>query len=169
MWSNKLALAVTLLANAAYAQQPPLTFPASVQIETGDTWAHDGKRYRLYGVQACLRGTPIVYEDGSESDCGLVSIAPLAALFATGTIACQPIGTAKDAALFVVCGASIDGQNVDLGTALISTGQAFAAAYPDGNPVNTAYLVAEMTARAKRDGLWAGKFSHPVELLLKQF
>ena len=93
------------------------------------------------------------------------SIASLAALFSTGTIACQPIGSAEGQVIFVVCAAQIEGTTVDVGTALISSGAAFAATLPSGVPVTSAYAVAESTAKEQRNGLWAGTFDHPVALL----
>jgi endonuclease YncB( thermonuclease family) len=153
--------------NSAAGQESTLVFPPSVQIETGDAWVYRGGKYRLYGVQSCIRGTFSRAENGAQSDCGAQSMASLAALFLTGTISCQPVGTAKDLASFVVCAANIDGQPIDVGTALISSGVAFAATFPSGNPVSTPYVVAEMTAKANRSGLWAGQFQHPVRLLLQ--
>lgn len=156
-----------LTASSALGQESTLIFPPSVEIETGDAWVYRGARYRLYGVQSCIRGTATQAANGRESDCGAQSMASLAALFLTGTISCQPVGTAKDQASFVVCAADIDGQTIDVGTALISSGAAFAAAFPSGDPVSTPYLVAEMTAKANRNGLWAGQFQHPVRILLR--
>ena len=47
------------------------------------------------------------------------------------------------------------GSRIDLGTALIATGFAFAALRPDGQPVHPAYLVAQRVAQESRAGLWA--------------
>ncbi|WP_160011057.1 thermonuclease family protein [Rhizobium sp. 18055] len=161
---------VAILANIIpighLAAEETIAFPSSVEIETGDTWSYQGQRYRLYGVQSCLRGSEFVAADGVSSDCGARSMAPLAALLLTETVACQPIGKAKDQATFVVCAANLNGNNIDVGTALISTGSSFAAVYPTGEPVSKAYLVAEMTARSGKAGLWSGRFQHPVQMLL---
>lgn len=160
-----IVLAV-VLGSPALAQEATVRFSDGVAFETGDTWSHKGKQYRLFGVQSCLRSTTFYAPDGRQGDCGLRSIASLAALFSTGTIGCQPIGPAKDGATFVVCAANIDGATVDVGTALISSGAAFAATLPSGTPVSTAYAVAELSARESRSGLWAGTFDHPVHLLI---
>ena len=90
----------------------------------------------------------------------------VAALFSTGSIGCQPVGTAKDEATFVVCAAQVGSATIDVGTALISSGAAFAATFPSGAPVSAAYAVAETTARENGSGLWAGRFTHPVSALL---
>lgn len=167
---SKLAAFVfgmVVTANSAVGQDSTRIFPPSVEIETGDAWVYRGARYRLYGVQSCIRGTVSRAANGAQSDCGAQSMASLAALFLTGTVSCQPVGTAKDEASFVVCAADIDGQTIDVGTALISSGAAFAAAFPSGDPVSAPYLVAEMIAKTNRNGLWAGQFQHPVRLLLQ--
>jgi endonuclease YncB( thermonuclease family) len=144
--------------------------PANIQIETGDTWSQDGRKYRLYGVQSCLRGTNFIA--ASEIvDCGLMSLAQFAALFQTVPVSCQTVALAKDGAEFAVCRARIgiggDGNNVvDLGTALIASGFAFAATDQTGTAVNANYLIAELVAKKNRSGLWAGEFRHPVQMLV---
>ncbi|GEC35515.1 hypothetical protein N181_28050 [Sinorhizobium fredii USDA 205] len=166
MHSKLATLFAVVLASQAFAQEATIPFPSDVTFETGDTWSHKGRKYRLFGVQSCIRGTPYRSPEGRQDDCGLRSVASLAALFSTGTIGCQPIGTTKDRATFVICAGDIDGATIDVGTALISSGAAFAATLPSGTPVSTAYAVAELAARESRSGLWAGRFDHPVILLL---
>ena len=163
----ELSLAIALLlATTARAQEETISFPAAVSFETGDSWQYEGRKFRLFGVQACIRGTIYRASDGAESDCGMQSIASLAALFSTGSIGCQPVGRAKDDATFVVCAAQLDNTTVDVGTALISSGAAFAAVFPSGAPVSAAYAVAEKSARDSASGLWSGTFAHPVSVLL---
>lgn len=151
----------------AAADGEAISFPAAVQFETGDTWAHEGAKFRLFGVQACLRDTRYRLPGGEEGDCGLRSIGALAALFSTNTIACQPVGIANDGATFVVCAAEVGGMTVDVGTALISSGFAFAAARPSGAAVLPAYAAAEAVAKEDGSGLWTGQFVHPGALLLR--
>ena len=91
------------------------------------------------------------------------SLASLGALFSTRTVGCQPVGTARDDATFVVCAANIDDATVDVGMALISAGAAFAATHPSGAPVSAAYAVAELAAKDSRRGLWEGAFKHPAD------
>lgn len=164
---TKLSMVIALLAaSTAVAQEQTISFPSGVDFETGDTWAYEGRRFRLFGLQACLRGTMFRSPDGQEIDCGIRSIASTAALFSTGSIGCQPVGRAKDSATFVVCAVEIDGRTIDVGTALISSGAAFAAVFPSGAPVLSAYAVAESSAKESRNGLWEGRFEHPVAHLL---
>jgi endonuclease YncB( thermonuclease family) len=161
-----VGLFLVLTIAVANAQQKTVSFSSGVRFETGDTWTYNGEKYRLFGVQACIRGTVYRSSDGQEADCGMRSIASLAALFATGTVVCQPIqATPVTGATLVVCAAEIEGVAVDVGTALISSGAAFAATLPSGLPASAAYAVAETTAKEGRSGLWAGHFEHPVGLL----
>ncbi|CAN7708883.1 thermonuclease family protein [Rhizobium sp. LjRoot98] len=154
-----------MLGSQAFGQAETILFPFDVTFETGDAWSHEGRKYRLFGVQSCIRGTNFRAPEGPDADCGLRSLASLAALFTTGTVGCQPVGTAKDAATFVVCAANIDDATVDVGTALISSGAAFAATLSSGAPVSAAYAVAELAAKDSRRGLWEGSFEHPADVL----
>ena len=94
--------------------------------------------------------------------------APFTLAMTSATVTCQPIGYALDKAVFVVCGAQLNGETIDVGTALIATGYAFAATTAKGKAVNENYLVAEINAKMKRAGLWYTKFQHPVQLLLNK-
>jgi endonuclease YncB( thermonuclease family) len=162
----KLTLLLALiLGSQLCAQAATVSFSSGVAFETGDTWSHEGRIFRLFGVQSCIRGTVYRSPDGRDDDCGMHSVASLAALFSTGTVGCQPVGTARDGAAFVVCAANIDDATVDVGTALISSGAAFAATLPSGVPVSTAYAIAELAAKDSRSGLWKGSFEHPAHVL----
>ncbi len=162
----ELTLLFALILGAeASAQAKTIPFSSDVTFETGDTWSHEGRRYRLFGVQSCIRGTTYRAPDGQEGDCGIRSLASLAALFSTGTVGCQPIGKAKDGASFVICAVKISDSTVDVGAAIISAGVAFAATLPSGSPVSTAYAVAELAAQDNQNGFWAGSFEHPATLL----
>ena len=150
------------------AAPTPLVVSKSAQLLTGDTWRDGNQLFRLYGVQSCLRGTSAEEPNGNKIDCGNASLAHLAALFESAAVTCQPIGYALDKAVFVVCGAQLNGETIDVGTALIATGYAFAATTAKGKAVNENYLVAEINAKMKRTGLWSMTFQHPVQLLLNK-
>ncbi|MER8836583.1 thermonuclease family protein [Mesorhizobium sp. M0909] len=152
----------------ASALPMPFAVSKSAQLLTGDTWRDGDHLFRLYGVQSCLRGTSAEEPNGNKIDCGNISLAHLAALFDSAAVTCQPIGYALDKAVFVVCGAQLNGETIDVGTALIATGYAFAATTAKGKAVNQNYLVAEINAKMKRAGLWGTTFQHPVQLLLSQ-
>jgi endonuclease YncB( thermonuclease family) len=162
-----LAALVTLhCRGTALAQQAPqpqsrwAAIPGDAVFETGDTWAVNGRRYRLYGVQSCIRGTAYTAADGSKRDCGDASLGMLAGLVKAWRPFCAAIATSpRDSTNFVICYADTrtpqGSQRVELGTALIASGFAFAARTQDGRPVNLSYLVAEQEAKAARAGLWA--------------
>jgi len=168
----RAAAVAVLLAGAGTvrAQDGSTVFPVAqpVQFETGDTWSQPNGRFRLFGVQSCLRGTSYSDAAGARRDCGQASIAQLAAVFKVASPTCQKVAPANDGAFFVVCGGMIDGRSVEIGNAMIASGYAFAAATPDGKPVNMQYLVSEVMAKNSRSGLWAvPDLPHPVHTLLR--
>ncbi len=128
---------------------------------TGDTWTKDQITYRLYGVQACIRGTTFTNEQNTRSDCGDASMLMLVNLVNDWKPMCYPVYQSPDArSQFVICSARITrgqsaGAVIDLGTALISSGFAFASLNVSGQPVDQAYLVSQMVAKNKKKGLWA--------------
>ncbi len=166
-----------LLSPGAQAQE---TAPSSqwqpilkdTTFETGDTWVSNGKRFRLYGVQSCLRGTAYTGSDGQKHDCGDASLRMLVGLVRAWDPQCSPVArSARSGATFVVCYAtaatSAGPQRVELGTALIASGFAFAAFDENGRPVNLSYTVAEKAAQSSKAGLWAAPdFPNPNTILL---
>ena len=128
---------------------------------TGDTWIKDLTTYRLYGVQACIRGTTFTNEQNTKSDCGDASMLMLVNLVNDWNPMCYPVYQTQDAQTqFLICSARITrgqsaGAVIDLGTALISSGFAFASLNANGQPVDQAYLVSQMVAKNKKRGLWA--------------
>lgn len=135
------------------------------EFESGDTWSLEGQRYRLYGVQSCLRGTTFTNKAGVRQDCGEASLAVLAAFVRDTHPSCAPIAKASSIT-YVVCFATVASERLDLGTMLISEGYAFAALDAKGLPINTAYSVAEQQARVRKEGLWQfSDVQHPAVLL----
>ena len=126
----------------------------TITLETGDTWVQDHQKYRLYGVQSCLRGTFFTSKDNMKRDCGEASMAVLAAYVHDTKPVCAPVIKGEQLT-YVMCYANVAGKALDLGTILISTGFAFAALNKQGIPYNPAYSVAEQQAREKKAGLWA--------------
>lgn len=158
-----LAMATAFAAPQAFAQTASAwtAIPRDAVYLTGDSWAAGGTTYRLYGVQACLRGTTVTNAKGMVRDCGEISLAMLVALIRDLHPQCYPAARSEVAkTLFVFCIATPSsgagaGSRLDLGTALISTGFAFAALGPDGQPVHAPYFVAQMVAHRAQAGLWA--------------
>jgi len=149
----------------ADAETEYLKLDSSVVLESGDTWTTSGERYRLYGVQSCLRGTYFRNKSGMQQDCGDASMAFLAAFIKDTGPLCTAIAKAMTIS-YVVCVATVGTHRVDLGTALIAEGYAFAALDPRGLPVNPNYAVAEQRARQRKAGLWQfPDVPHPSMLL----
>lgn len=139
-----------------------------VTLETGESWIDEGRRYRLYGVQTCLRGTFYTDGVGARHDCGEASIAVLAAYIADTDPICAPISR-QSGTTYVACYATIGEDRLDLANLMIVSGFAFAAIRPDGLPQHPPYAVLEQTARESRAGLWQFEdVAHPAILLGKE-
>lgn len=153
-------------ASALPQQAPAFAIPQSgLSFETGDTWSQNGQRMRLYGVQACLRGTSFTNAAGVKTDCGEASLAYLAAVIRDTAPSCVPIAQ-LGGAIVVVCSAKVGGATLDLGTILVTQGFAFASFSADGKPVYMPYLVAEIEAKKRRAGLWAAAdMPHPNSII----
>ncbi len=119
----------------------------------GDTWSQKGRNTGYSGFIRASEGRPIVRRRGKTAIAGCAR-SRLWRQFLNGTVGCQPIGTASDRTTFLVGAANIDNVTVDVGTALISAGAAFAATLPSGKPVSAAYAVAELQSTA---GVGCGK------------
>lgn len=157
-------VALTLAHGAALAQSSSSRWfpvPDTAVYQTGDSWSVAGTTFRLYGVQSCLRGTSFTNAHGIRRDCGEASLAMLIALIRDLRPQCYDAAKAAEIrTTFVFCVATRSegagkGSRIDLGTALIATGFAFAALKPDGEPVHAPYLEAQGLARTTHAGLWA--------------
>nr|WP_281722391.1 thermonuclease family protein [Nitrosomonas nitrosa] len=136
-----------------------------VTLETGDSWIDQGVRYRLYGVQACLRGTTYTDHAGNKRDCGEASLAVLAAYIADTLPICAPL-IEREGTVYVACYATVGRDRLDLANLLIASGFAFAAMRDDGLPQHLPYTVAEQNARERGAGLWQFEdVEHPAILL----
>lgn len=156
------ALAAT---SATAAPEGYFDLRPGVTLETGDTWIGGDKRYRLYGVQSCLRGTSYTDKHGEKRDCGDASLAVFAAYIKDTKPVCAPVARTADFT-YVVCYAQVGQSRLDLATMMITSGYAFAALNAEGLPFHPPYAVAEQDAREKRAGLWRfDDVQHPAILL----
>jgi endonuclease YncB( thermonuclease family) len=155
------ALSIVMAAEAQSAPPGYFDLKPGVTLETGETWSDGSTRYRLYGVQSCIRGTSYTDLQGQKRDCGEASLGMFAAYIKDTQPVCA--ATAKTSDLtFVVCYATVGSERLDLGTILVSQGFAFAALDAQGLPVFPAYAVAEQHARARNAGLWQfNDVTHP--------
>ncbi|MGO4560202.1 thermonuclease family protein [Mesorhizobium sp. 2RAF21] len=150
---------------AEAAPQGYFDLQPGVTLETGDTWIAEGWRYRLYGVQSCLRGTAYTDRSGEKRDCGEASLAMLAAYIRDTSPVCAPVAKSADTT-FVACYAMIGRERLDLANILIASGFAFAALDAGGMPFHAPYAVVEKKAREGRAGLWQfDDVQHPSILL----
>lgn len=140
---------------------------------TGDSWQQSGQTIRLYGVQACIRGTTYTDKSGRKQDCGAVSLAMLAAIFKDTRPSCAPVAQLAAPApgqpptVLVICSVHIHETALDIGTMLITQGFAFAALTSTGKPVYLPYSIDEAIAQQARAGLWAyPDVPHPNRLLI---
>lgn len=72
-------------------------------FETGDTWVTNGRRFRLYGVQSCLRGTAYKGPDGHKHDCGDASMCMLVGLVRSWSPQCSPVDESARAVRRLSC------------------------------------------------------------------
>lgn len=167
MKSPALFLSLTVGLTPATATPPEGYFELKpgVTLESGDSWQDSGRHFRLFGVQACLRGTAYIDNSGARRDCGEASLAVLAAYIADTHPVCAKV-TQSAGTVFVSCYATIGADRLDLANLMISSGFAFASLDERGLPHHTPYAVVEQAAREKKAGLWQfDGVQHPALLL----
>lgn len=161
-----LLLALTFITTpAAAVPEGYFELLPGVTLESGDAWLDSGTRFRLYGVQTCLRGTFYTDRSGRRHDCGEASLAVLAAYIADTKPLCARVARTADA-VHVSCFAIVGSDRLDLANLLIASGFAFASLQADGLPHHPPYAVAEQSARENRAGLWQfDDVEHPALVL----
>jgi endonuclease YncB( thermonuclease family) len=154
-----MALATSVPAEPLPQRSPWFEIPANARFETGDTWAVAGKRFRLYGVQSCLRQTSFTNEHNQKRDCGEASLAMLIALIRDLKPLCYSAAAiAGSQTQFVFCFGVMPqgrdkGARVDLGMSLVTLGYGFASLKLDGTPLHQPYLGAQKLAKSAKAGL----------------
>ncbi|MGP4670167.1 thermonuclease family protein [Agrobacterium pusense] len=144
-------------------------FPSNAQFETGDSWISGGRRYRLYGLQACLRGTAVTLPTGALRDCGELNVIMMQALVRDTKPVCTSIQMIDQNNAVVACQTTGGAHRYDLATYIIAQGWGFAAVDSTGRLIVPGYRIAEESARAARAGLWAyPDMPHPVSVLMQQ-
>ncbi|MGO7185814.1 thermonuclease family protein [Rhizobium brockwellii] len=155
--------------DAGGAQPEFVPFPTQAQFETGDTWISGGRRYRLYGLQACLRGTNVTVSAGVIRDCGELVLIMVQALIRDTRPVCATIKNLDQNNTVVACQTTTGQRRYDLATYMIAQGWGFAAVDRAGQLIVPGYRVAEESARSARAGLWAySDMPHPVSVLKRQ-
>lgn len=167
MKSPALLLALACVSTPTTAASPEGYFELKpgMTLVSGDSWRVGERHFRLFGVQACLRGTFYADRTGTSRDCGEASLAMLAAYIKDTKPLCAQVASSAET-VFVSCYATIGADRLDLANLMISSGFAFASLDERGLPYHTPYAVAEQTAREKRIGLWQfADVQHPAILL----
>lgn len=167
MKSPALLMALAFASTLVMAAPPEGYFELKpgVTLESGDSWYEGDRHFRLFGVQACLRGTFYTDSAGDRRDCGEASLAVFAAYISDTAPLCAPIARSAET-IFVSCYVTIGADRLDLANLLISSGFAFASLDGRGLPYHAAYAVVEQTAREYRVGLWQfNDVQHPAMLL----
>ena len=167
MKASALVLALAFGSTPTVAAPPEGYFQlkTGVTLESGDSWSDGGQHFRLFGMQACLRGTFYTDRTGARRDCGDASLAVLAAYIADTKPLCAQIARSAETA-FVSCYATIGSDRLDLANLMISSGFAFASLDARGLPHHAPYAVVEQAAREKKIGLWQfDDVQHPAVLL----
>jgi len=161
-------MAVVLPFAAHAAPQGYFDLAPGVTLETGDTWVSNGERFRLYGIQSCLRGTAYTDGQGNRQDCGAASLAVLAAYIKDTKPICAPVAKMGGMS-YVACYATVGNQRLDLAQIMVTKGYAFAALKTDGLPYHPPYAIAEQLAQQKKAGLWQFfDVQHPAILLSRE-
>jgi endonuclease YncB( thermonuclease family) len=144
-------------------------FPAQTQFETGDTWISGGRRFRLYGLQTCLRGTSVTISPGVVRDCGELNLIMVQAMIKDTRPECTTIKDLDQNNAVVACQTTTGQRHYDLATYMIAEGWGFAAVDRTGHLIVPGYRLAEESARSARAGLWAySDMPHPVAVLTGQ-
>lgn len=137
-----------------------LAFPASAETITGaatvidgDTLEVDGRRVRLFGIDAPELGQTCV-RDGAAWACGHESARQLRALVGSDPVYCRGDEVDQFARLLAVCSTG----SLEPNRAMVAEGGATAF-----RQYSQAYVADETRARASRQGLWGSTFALPSE------
>ena len=118
-------------------------------VVDGDTLRLNGERIRIIGMDAPEMNQTCTDANGRPWACGRVATQQLAALIAGNRVECTAKGHGRYGRTLASCSA---GSVSDLGGAMVRAG--YAVNY-GGN------LLAEVEARWRQRGLWAGDFTRP--------
>jgi len=161
-----LALLVSVAAPPAFAQSkppagrqpaPPANAPkqeitGAARPLSGDLITIAGTRVRLAGIAAPMTGQTCRNRYGHEYDCFQISVQVLTSLIADRDASCTVESTDRTGQKVALC--RVEG--VDLGTAMVARGWAFAY-----HSLSPDYAAAEAYAQSRRLGMWAGQVEKP--------
>ncbi|APW73483.1 thermonuclease family protein, partial [Sphingopyxis granuli] len=164
-WRRRLRALVALLllaglAVAAWLGSPaPVAVVPLVHVIDGDslTARQDGRALtiRLVGIDAVEYRQDCERADGTRWPCGVEARAALERLAGRGPLHCTLEGTDRYRRTLAACRTAPGPAGADLGAALVRQGWAIAT--------DDRYFVEEAEARAKRRGIWQGRFVRPAD------
>lgn len=143
------ALAALLLGGTAQAQE--ISGPATPV--DGDSFEMTGTGIRLFGIDA-PEGRQTCERDGQTWACGAEAAETMRGLLASGPLRCMVRESDVYGRKVATCLAG----RIDLAEVMVRSGLAVALDR-NGEP----YREAEMSARARRAGIWAGTFEQPAD------
>ena len=145
-----LALLAALVPAFASAAQTVLT--GSARVLDGDTVEVQGQRIRLHGIDAPESAQTCMDGAGRTYRCGQIATKALATLIGRGPVACRVRNRGRHGRLIAVCYRN----QVDLNGSMVASGNALAY-----RQYGTPYAGHEKAARARRLGVWQGRFEAP--------
>lgn len=132
--------------------------PSRVAVVDGDTLRVDGKRVRLWGIDAPELEQACHDKTGAAYLCGVMAREALTAMIAGVQISCTQFDRDRYGRAVDVCTAEpVTLHDFDIGDAMVRAGWALDWARYS----NRAYLEAEIEARQAGRGIWAGSFELP--------
>lgn len=123
-----------------------------IKIIDGDTLYTDGRKIRLYGIDAPEKAQECLSEEGKEYPCGRISRAYLWKLTKNQEIYCQTIKHDKYQRELATCYS----KERNINQAMVRAGHAVAYVQ-----YSKQYLQDELFAKKHRNGMWDGNFITP--------
>jgi len=152
-WTSLLAIVATVgFASPCNAQ----TVSGAATVVDGDSLTLDGKRVRLFGIDAPELAQFCTKQDITWN-CGEQARDNLAELVRGQTVFCQGRDVDRHARLVAVCSAG----GLELNETMVEYG--WATAYRE---FSDAYVPAEISAKAKGLGIWSSQFQNPADYRL---
>ncbi len=146
-----IAFGVALTVLYAWFPVPGEQVTGVMRVIDGDTLDMQGKRFRLYGIDA-PESSQICVKNGREYACGKESAKALADIIGQNPVTCEAKDNDPYGRIVAVCSAG----GVDLNRWMVAHGQALAYRH-----YSVLYLWDEIKARGDRAGLWGGTFENP--------
>ncbi|MCK5297037.1 MAG: thermonuclease family protein [Alphaproteobacteria bacterium] len=140
------------LAPQQTAPRPPPVIKGRATVVNGDTLKINGRRVRLFGIEAPDMDQLCASKTGASYRCGQIATRNLKKIIGNSVLECKIKEQDAEGNVIAACS---NGQ-YDLGVAMVASG--WAVAYRKFSQI---YVPYENQAQAKKAGLWAGRFYMP--------